>query len=293
MNPLLTSIPEPRPLRALLDLQGRVAVVTGGSRGIGQAIVRRLAEAGATVVFTGRGQSALANLEHEMHSAGADVVGIAADAANVNDTQNVIDSTMQRFGRLDILVNNAAVFYRCLAEEMTEPVWDQTIDTDLKGAFFTARAAAEAMTSGGRGGRIINLLSLEAFRPTGFLPAYSAAKAGLHAVTKSLAVEYAAHQILVNAVVPGATMTNERLQAFSENDVSDFQLAPDAPKTRDTMAQMFATAGGGPAALLSRMPLGRPGYPDDLATPVVFLASDMASYISGACLAVDGAQGLR
>jgi NAD(P)-dependent dehydrogenase (short-subunit alcohol dehydrogenase family) len=287
------SIPEPRPLGTLLDLHGRVAVVTGGSRGIGAAIVRRLAEAGATVVATARGQEALAQFERSMQSAGSDVVGISANAANVDDTQRIIDTTMQRFGRLDILVNNAAVFYRSLAEEMTEQVWDQTMDTDLKGAFFTARAAAEAMAAGGRGGRIINLLSLEAFRPTGFLPAYSAAKAGLHAVTKSLAVEYAAHQILVNAVVPGATMTQERLEAFAGKDVGDFQLAPGALKTRDKMAKMFAAAGGGPAAMMSRMPLGRPGYPDDLATPVLFLASDMASYISGACLTVDGAQGLR
>ena len=240
------TIPDPRPLDGLLSLEGRVAVVTGGTRGIGEAIVARLVEAGAAVVVTGRGQDALHQLEQKMQSAGADVVVVQADAAKLEDNQKVIDTAMRRFGRVDILVNNAAVFYRSLAEEITEQVWDQTIDTDLKGAFFAARAAAAAMTAGGRGGRIINLLSLEAFKPTGFLVAYGAAKAGLYAVTKSLAVEYAEQQILVNAVVPGATMTAERLQALAGNDFSDFQLAPDAPKTRDKMAQVFAAAGGGP-----------------------------------------------
>ena len=133
---------------------------------------------------------------------------------------------------------------------------------------------------------------MEAVAPTGNLVAYSAAKAGLYAVTKSLAVEYAPHQILVNAVMPDATMTDERLHALASGELADVQLAPNTPKTREKMAQMFA-AGGGPAAMLARMPLGRTGFPDDIAKAVLFLASDMGDYVSGACLTVDGGQGLR
>ena len=286
------AIPGRQPLNELLSLRGRVAVVTGGSRGIGEAIALRLVEAGAAVVVTGRSREALNRLESYGSEAGGNVVGVRADASNTADAHKVIGAAVERFGRLDILVNNAAVFARCLAEEMTEQLWVETLDTDLKGAFFTAQAAAAAMVAGARGGRIVNLLSLEGFQPTGVLVAYGAAKAGLNAVTKSLAIEYAEHQILVNAVVPGATMTAERIQALRSGQFTDSQLAPNAPKTREKMQQMLSGLGG-PAQMMGRMPLGRPGIPDDIATAVLFLASDMAGYISGACLNVDGAQSLR
>lgn len=292
MNQPTLVIPEPKPFDALLSLTGRVAVVTGGTRGIGLTTAARLAQAGAAVVVTGRGQAGLDEAVAQLAGSHTEVVGVQADAAEVNDAQRVVDAAVQRFGRLDILVNNAAVFQRCLGEEMTEQLWDQTLDTDLKGAFFTARAAALAMVAAGRGGRIISVLSLEAFRPTGMLVAYSAAKAGLNAVTKSLAVEFAEHQIRVNAVVPGATITTERINDLQQGTFGTSQLAPGAVKTGERM-ERFLSALGGPAQMLTRMPLGRPGFPDELATAILFLASDMASYISGACLNVDGAQNLR
>jgi NAD(P)-dependent dehydrogenase (short-subunit alcohol dehydrogenase family) len=145
------SIPDPVSLDNLLSLHGRCAVVTGGSRGLGEAIVRRLAEAGASVVLTGRGREALQRVEAQVVAAGGTAVGIQADAARVEDARRVINLTVERFGTVDILVNNAAVFPASLATEMSEAVWDETVDTDLKGAFFTSQFAANAMIAAGRG----------------------------------------------------------------------------------------------------------------------------------------------
>jgi NAD(P)-dependent dehydrogenase (short-subunit alcohol dehydrogenase family) len=171
------SIPTPTAFDQLISLSGRVAIVTGGSRGIGEAIVWRLAQAGAAVVVTGRGKKALDQIEAKIAATGATAIGVQADASRIEDAQRVIDLAVSRFGRLDILVNNAAVFPGSLTIETSEALWDQTLDTDLKGAFFIAKFAALKMIEGGRGGRIINILSTEMLRPTGLLPAYRAAKA--------------------------------------------------------------------------------------------------------------------
>jgi NAD(P)-dependent dehydrogenase (short-subunit alcohol dehydrogenase family) len=204
----------------------------------------------------------------------------------------VIDLAVSRFGRVGILVNNAAVFPGSLSIETSEALWDQTLNADLKGSFFIAKFAALKMIEGGRGGRIINILSTEILRPTGFLPAYGAAKAGLMAVTQSMAKELGEYGILVNAVIPGATMTAERIEALKSGDLQGpFQTVPaDAPKTLQKQGDLFEK--GGFAQAMSRMPLGRPGFPDDIAKAVLFMASDLASYVSGTSLTVDGAQTL-
>jgi NAD(P)-dependent dehydrogenase (short-subunit alcohol dehydrogenase family) len=163
-----TTIPEPQPFDSLLSLKGRCAVVTGGSRGLGEAIV-----------LTGRGYEALQQVEAAVNATAGQALGAQADLASLKDSQKVIDQAPARFGRVDILVNNAAVFPPSLSIEVTEKTRDQTIDTDLKGAFFLAQFAAKAMIDAGNGGRIINLLSTAALRPTGVLSAYSAAKLGL------------------------------------------------------------------------------------------------------------------
>ncbi|HEY4042533.1 MAG TPA: SDR family oxidoreductase [Rhodopila sp.] len=199
----------------------------------------------------------------------------------------------RRFGGVDILVNNAAVFPPRLSVEMTEEIWDQTVNTDLKGPFFLAKVAALEMIKAGRGGRIINVLSTEIFRPTGMLAAYGAAKAGLMAVTHSMAVELGQHGILVNAVIPGATMTAERIAALQSGATkAPFEVAPaDAPQTLAKQRELLQN--GGLREHFGNLPLGRTGYPDDLAKAVLFMASDLASYVSGTCLTVDGAQTLR
>ncbi|MBT8342190.1 MAG: SDR family oxidoreductase [Desulfatitalea sp.] len=283
-------IPDPPPLDRILSLQGRCAVVTGGGRGLGEAIVMRLAEAGATIVLTGRGREALQRVEARVTAAGGMAVGVQADVRRTEDSQKVMNLAMERFGRVDILVNNAALVTTCLAMEMTEPLWDEMIDTDLKGAFFASQFAAKAMIEGGRGGRIINLLSAAAFKPTGIFLAYGAVKAGLWAVTQSMADELAEHRILVNAVSPGPTLTQEKLAHIQDGTLATSETPPGAVKTIQKLKAIGETQlkSGSMASLL---PLGRLGYPGDISNAVLFLASEMACYISGVCLTVDGVQG--
>jgi NAD(P)-dependent dehydrogenase (short-subunit alcohol dehydrogenase family) len=307
------SIPEPLPFEHLLSLKGKCAVVTGGSRGLGEAIVQRLTQAGAAVVLIGRGREALQRVESQVTSTGGKAVGVQADISRIKDSQKVIDLAVKRFGHVDILVNNAAVFPPSLSIEVSEETWDRTVDTDLKGAFFLAQFAAKAMVAAGNGGRIINLLSTAALRPTGVLSAYSAAKLGLWSLTQSMAKEFAEHKILVNAVTPGATLTEERIEKLRAGTLTLEEVPKDAVKTRKKMQKLVkggafvhaltswmpekmedAVKGFALGKLMTAlMPLGRTGYPDEIAKAVLFLASDMASYISGANIVVDGAQSLR
>lgn len=292
MSSPLPSIPGPTPFEDLLSLKDRCAVVTGGSRGLGEATVHRLAQAGASVVFTGRGAQALQHVEQEVAQAGATAFGVQADIASLEDSQRVIDVAVQRFGRVDILVNNAALYTPSFAMDTTEALFDSVVGADLKGAFFLAQYAAKAMVGAGGGGRIINLLSVDAFKPMGPLAAYASAKAGLWAATQNLAKELAPHRILVNAVTPGSTITEERLAMFRDGAFAAQQVPAEAVKTRQ-MLQAAVESGGFAQMLTTMMPLGRPGWPDEIAKAVLFLASDLGSYVSGANLVVDGAQSLR
>jgi NAD(P)-dependent dehydrogenase (short-subunit alcohol dehydrogenase family) len=243
-TPAFPTIPKPTPRKDLLSLEGKCAVVTGGTRGLGEATVHRLAQAGAAVVVTARGEAALQRVKDQLSAGGHTVVGVQADVASLDDSRRVIDLAGERFGRVDILVNNAALYTPSFALETSEELFDSVVGADLKGAFFLAQYAAQAMIDAGGGGRIINLLSTDAFKPMGPLAAYASAKAGLWAATR---------QGLQAAVDSGA----------------------------------FATM------LTTMMPLGRPGWPDEIAKAVLFLASDLGSYVSGANLMVDGAQHLR
>jgi NAD(P)-dependent dehydrogenase (short-subunit alcohol dehydrogenase family) len=292
MVALSISIPEPQAFDSLLSLKGRCAVVTGGSRGLGRAIVQRLAEAGAAVVLTGRGREAVQRVESEVNATGGQALGVQADLASLNDSQTVIDQAVERFGRVDILVNNAAVFPPSMFVEVSAETWDYTVDTDLKGAYFLGQFAAKAMIAADRGGRIINVLSTDAFRPTGMLSAYGAAKLGLWSATQAMAKELATHRILVNALTPGSIITQERIEQFNDGTFGTGDMPEGAVQTREKM-QAAVKSGGFAQMLTTMMPLGRPGYPDEIAKSVLFLASDMASYISGANLLVDGAQTLR
>jgi NAD(P)-dependent dehydrogenase (short-subunit alcohol dehydrogenase family) len=292
MSAVPITIPEPPSFESLLSLKGRCAIVTGGSRGLGEAIVHRLSQAGASVVLTGRGLEALKKVEADITAAGGTALGVPSDMASLQDSQRLIDQTVQRFGRVDILVNNAAVFPPSLFIETSAETWDTTVDADLKGAYFLAQFAAKAMIKRGHGGRIVNLLSTDALRPTGILSAYGAAKLGLWSATQAMAKELAAHKILVNALTPGSIITQERLDKFAAGTFGADEVPKDAVKTREKM-QAMVKGGAFAQALTTMMPLGRPGWPDEIAKAVLFLASDMASYISGANLIVDGAQTLR
>lgn len=291
-TPTLPTIPEPTPQADLLSLKGKCAIVTGGSRGLGEATVRRLVQAGASVVFTGRGADALDRIEKELAASGAKVVGVQADISSVADSQKVVGKAVKQFGRIDILVNNAALYTPSFAMDTTEELFDSVAGADLKGAFFLAQYAAKAMIEAGAGGRIINLLSVDAFKPMGPLAAYAASKAGLWAATQNMAKELAPHQILVNAVTPGSTITEERLAMFRDGTFASAQVPVVAAKTRELLQSRVASSGFA-EMLTSMMPLGRPGWPDEIAKAVLFLASDLGSYVSGANIVVDGAQSLR
>jgi NAD(P)-dependent dehydrogenase (short-subunit alcohol dehydrogenase family) len=291
-TPQLPTIPEPTAFGDLLSLKGKCAIVTGGTKGLGEATVHRLAQAGASVVFTARGAEALKQVELDVTAAGGTAVGVAADVSSLEDSQRVVDLAVERFGAVDILVNNAALYTMSFAMDTSEELFDSIVAANLKGAFFLAQYAAKAMIAAGRGGRIINILSNDAFKPMGPLAAYAASKLGLWAATENMAKELAPHRILVNAVTPGSTITQERLDMFTGGSL----LKDNYGASEETLKKMQAALPDPSqfaAMLTTMMPLGRPGWPDEIANAVLYMASDLGSYTSGANLVIDGAQHLR
>ena len=241
-------------------LGGKVAVVTGGSRGIGLAIAAWLAEHGATVVVSGRDIDRLQIATKELEKHGGPVLGVAADAAKREDADRLVDTTRERFGRLDILVNNAGITRDGLVVRMKDDDWDRVMEINLRGAFLMTRAAAKAMVRLKAGGRIINIASTAGAMGNAGQANYSAAKAGLIGLTKATARELAHWGILVNAVAPGLIET-------------------------DMAAALPAEAR---EALLAQVPLKRIGTAREVAEMVGFLAGDGAAYVTGQVFHVNG-----
>lgn len=243
-----------------ITLQGKVAIVTGGSRGIGRATSLALAQAGATVVINYRGNQAAADeLVALIEKADGRALAIQADVSQSEDVERLFKQSMDTYGRLDILVNNAGVTRDTLLLRMKEADFDAVINTNLRGTYLCTRAALRPMTKA-RGGRIINMSSVVGLIGNAGQANYSAAKAGLIGFTKATAREMASRHITVNAIAPGYIDTE-------------------------------MTSGLGDqikAAILENVPLGRLGTPEDIAGVVCFLASDMASYITGQTIVVDG-----
>jgi 3-oxoacyl-[acyl-carrier protein] reductase len=243
-----------------INLKEKVAIVTGGSRGIGRAIAMALAEAGAIVVVNYKGNQAAADdVVAAIHAKEGQALAIQADIALSEDVDRLFKAVLERFGRLDILVNNAGITRDTLLLRMKETDFDAVLDTNLRGAYLCTRAALRPMTKA-RGGRIINITSVVGLIGNAGQANYSAAKAGLIGFTKAVAREMSSRAITVNAVAPGYIDTE-------------------------------LTAGLGDqirAAILENIPLGRLGTPEDIAHTVCFLASDFAAYITGQTITVDG-----
>jgi len=244
----------------MIDLTGRAAVVTGGSRGIGRAIVLRLATQGADVAFSYRGNAAAAQATAaEVRALGRTALPIAADVSQPESAEALIKAALEAFGKVDILVNNAGITRDDLIMRMGIDAWREVLETNLSGAFYTLKAVTRPMLKA-RGGRIVNITSVSGQAGQMGQANYSSAKAGLIGLTKAAARELASRGITVNAVAPGFVLT---------------ELTQDLPDALQ-------------AQITERTPLGRFGTPAEIADAVAFLVSDEAAYITGQVLAVDG-----
>ncbi len=240
-------------------LTGKVAIVTGASRGIGRSIALALAAQGAKVVASARNLEALDTLVAEIKTQGGDAAAVAGDVALEADANSLIAQAVEIFGQVDILVNNAGITRDGLLLRMKNEDWDAVLDTNLKGAFLCIRAAAKVMSKQ-RFGRIINISSVVGEMGNAGQANYCASKAGLLGLTKSVAKELARRNVTVNAITPGFIVT----------DMTDNMT----DKARETMTE--------------QIPLGRLGESDDVANAVIFLASDQSAYITGQVLGVNG-----
>ncbi|CAM5187064.1 3-oxoacyl-[acyl-carrier-protein] reductase OS=Ureibacillus acetophenoni OX=614649 GN=SAMN05877842_101438 PE=3 SV=1 [Ureibacillus acetophenoni] len=241
-------------------LDGKVAVVTGASRGIGRAIALYLAKEGAKVVvnYSGSEQKALQVVD-EINSMGTKAIAVQANVSDVDSVSNLMDTAIKEFGAIDILVNNAGITRDNLIMRMKEDEWDDVINTNLKGVFLCTKAVTRQMMKQ-RSGRIINISSIVGVMGNAGQANYVAAKAGVIGLTKTTARELASRNILVNAIAPGFITT----------------------EMTDTLPEDIKNA------MLSQIPLAKLGEPEDIAKAVLFLASDDASYMTGQTLHIDG-----
>ncbi len=245
---------------AVFHFDGKVAVVTGAARGVGRALVAAFVEAGARVVAADRDSVGLAET---CASHVESVSSIVSDVSTPDGAQAIVERAVKTFGRLDICVNNAAVAPHAALLDERADVWDRVYAVNCRGTFLMTQAAARAMIAGGRGGRIINFSSGAAQRGAAGGAAYASSRAATETFSRVAAVELAPHGILVNAISPG---------------LIDTQPKPLPPGMAERLAQR-----------IPNLPLARPGQPEEVARVVLFLASDAASYISGAVISVDGA----
>jgi NAD(P)-dependent dehydrogenase (short-subunit alcohol dehydrogenase family) len=245
----------------LFDLSGRVALVTGTSRGLGQQMARALAKAGADLILTSRRRETLASFEAEVKGLGRRSVSLELDVRNLESIQQMAAAAEQAFGHVDILVNNAGCNVRKPALEVTWDDWNLILETNLRGSFFVAQAMARGMIERGYG-RIINMGSVTSVAGYAGLGPYGASRGGSRQLTMSLADDWGRYGITVNCIAPGWFRTDQNKVMYEDAEWVEY--------------------------LCDRIPLKRPGRPDDLDAAIVFLAAESSRYVTGQTLLVDG-----
>jgi NAD(P)-dependent dehydrogenase (short-subunit alcohol dehydrogenase family) len=245
----------------LFDLTGKVAVVTGASRGLGQTFARALARAGADLAITSRTRDSLTLFQKEIEGLGRRALPLELDVRDEASIRRMVADAVKHYGRIDILVNNAGCNVRKPAVEVTWEDWNLILDTNLRGAFFVAQSVAREMIPHGRG-RIINIGSVTSVMGYAGLGPYGASRGGIRQLTMSLADDWGPHGITVNCLAPGWFKTEQNKVMYEDTEWV--------------------------AYLVDRIPMRRPGKMSDLEGPVVFLASDASDYITGQTLLVDG-----
>jgi NAD(P)-dependent dehydrogenase (short-subunit alcohol dehydrogenase family) len=245
----------------LFDLTGRVAIVTGTSRGLGQQFARTLANAGADLVLTSRNRGSLSNFEAEIKALGRRAISLELDVRNQQSIEQMAGAAVDEFGCIDILVNNAGCNIRKPALDVTWDDWNTILDTNLRGSFFVAQAVARRMIPRGYG-RIINIGSVTSVAGYAGLGPYGASRGGIRQLTMSLADDWGKHGITVNCLAPGWFRTDQNKILYEDNEWVDY--------------------------LCERIPVKRPGALPDLDAAVVFLAAESSRYITGQTLLVDG-----
>ena len=250
------------------SLKSKVAIVTGGGRGIGKAIALGFAKAGAKVVITSRKMDDLEATAAEIKAFGAEAFPVQAHLGKMEEINRMVKAVLDRFGRIDILVNNAGTAPALASVlDSEERLWDTIMNLNMKGLYFTSQAVARIMKKQG-GGKIINIASVDGFKPEPGVSIYSISKAGVRMITRAFALELARFNIQTNAIAPGPISTKML-------DSNWFHLPPEeAKKQKEIVAKMT--------------PMGRIGEPDDIVGAAVYLASDASSYTTGAEIVVDG-----
>lgn len=257
-----------KPLAALLDLSGKTAIVTGGAKGIGYGICYRLAEAGARVLVADLDGAAATNAAAELTDKGWTAAAITTDVSREDDIKAMIAAAQEQFGSVDILVNNAGIYPPVPIAQMSSEQFQKVLAVNLHSVFLATKYAAAVMKPQG-GGKIINITSIDALHPSMIgLAHYDASKHAVWGFTKNAALELAADHITVNAIAPGG-ITTPGVAAMSQGATAE---------------QMAASS----QAFMAKIPLHRMGEPDEIGTVSLFLASDMASYMTGAQIVVDG-----
>src|SRR6266566_263865 len=249
------------PNENLFDLSNKVAIVTGTSRGLGQYMARALAQAGADLVLTSRHKSHLAAFQKEIHSLGRKTISLELDVRYHDSINQMVAAAESAFGHIDILVNNAGCNVRKPALEVTWDDWNLILDTNLRGSFFVAQAVARLMVPR-RYGRIINIGSVTSVSGYAGLGPYGASRGGIRQLTMSLADDWGKHGITVNCLAPGWFRTEQNKVLYENKEWVEY--------------------------LCDRIPLKRPGLPQDLDAAVVFLAAESSRYVTGQTLLVDG-----